>query len=88
MTRLGWERPPPLADNVLEFAVARRPAVARYLELRAVAAVHAGRCETAADAFIELLTFGIEREDGPALVQKCRGGRRRPTAAAPRQDRR
>lgn len=71
LARLGLDGPPALADSVLEYAVQRRPAVARYRELRAVAALRAGRCDVAAEAFIGLLDFGIERVDGPALVREC-----------------
>ena len=71
LTRLALDGPPALADSVIEYAVQRRPAAARYHELQGIAAVRAGRCEEAAAAFVELLTFGIERKDAPALVRDC-----------------
>jgi len=88
LTRLALDGPPAIADGVLEYAVERRPAVARYRELRAVAALRAGRCDVAADTFIELVSFGIERSDAPALVRECAAGQRQPTVAVPRRDRR
>ncbi len=72
LTRLAVDGPPPLADSVLEYAVQRRSAVARYRELRGITAVRAGRCEQAAAAFLDLLTFGMERKDAPALLRDCR----------------
>ena len=77
LTRLALDAPPLLADSVLAYAVQRRSAVARYRELRGVAALRAGRCEDAAAAFVDLLTFGIERKDAPALVRDCRRKTRR-----------
>jgi len=74
LSQLALDGPPALADTLLEYAVARRPGAARYRELRAVAALRAGRCEEAATVFVELLDFGIERENAPALVWECRAG--------------
>lgn len=71
LTHLTLDGPAPLADSVMAFAVARRPGMVRYRELRALAAVRAGSCEIAAAEFIEMLQFGVERADGPALVQQC-----------------
>jgi hypothetical protein len=71
LTSLTLEAPPDLADSVMALAVARRPGMVRYRELRALAAVRAGSCDIAAAAFIEMLEFGVRREDGPALVQQC-----------------
>jgi hypothetical protein len=56
----------------LEYAVTRRPGAARYLELRAVAALRAGRCDYAAAVFEVLLDFGIEQAGAPLLVRECR----------------
>jgi hypothetical protein len=75
---LSLQGPPALADSLLSFAVTRRPGSARYKELASVAALRAGRCEEAAAEFVELLDFGIERENGPALVRECWGGLQRP----------
>lgn len=78
LTRLGLDGPPLLADSVLAYAVARRPAVARFHELRAVAALRAGFCDVAVDELIELVSFGTERPDGPALVRACQAEQRSP----------
>jgi len=39
-----------------------------------VTALRTGQCEVAAREFLVLLEFGIEPEDGPALVNQCRRG--------------
>ncbi|HXM39506.1 MAG TPA: fused MFS/spermidine synthase [Gemmatimonadales bacterium] len=80
LMRLALEGPPELADSLLQYAVTRRPGSARYRELAAVAALRAGRCDEAAAGFVELLDFGIQRDDGPALVRECWAGRRPPMA--------
>jgi len=72
LDRITLDGPPPLADSVMAVAVASRPGMARYRELRALAAVRAGSCDVAVSEFIEMLQFGIERQDGPALVRQCR----------------
>lgn len=71
LTHLAFDGPPDLADSVLEYAVARRPGAARYRELRGVSALRAGHCEDAATVFVELVDFGIEQENAPALVREC-----------------
>jgi len=68
------DAPAQLADSVLRYAAARRRGSARYLELAAVAALRAGRCEDAAAGFVELLDFALQRENGPALVRECWAG--------------
>jgi len=40
--------------------------------IRAVAALRAGRCEVAVEQFVALLKFGIDRTDGPGLIEECR----------------
>jgi predicted membrane-bound spermidine synthase len=77
LSQLALDGPPALADSVLEYSVARRPGGARYQELRAVAALRAGRCDVAATVFVELLDFGIERDNAPALVRECWAGTER-----------
>lgn len=72
--QIALNAPAPLADSVMSEATARRPGSARYRELAAVAALRAGRCEAAADRFVELLQFAVERENGPALVRDCWAG--------------
>jgi spermidine synthase len=71
LTSLTLDAPPALADSVMAFAVAHRPGMVRYRELRALAAIRAGSCDVAAGEFVEMLQFGVRREDGPALVQQC-----------------
>jgi Flp pilus assembly protein TadD len=68
------DAPAALAESLLAAAVASRPEYARFHELHGIASVRAGRCDTAADEFLELLEFGITRADGPELVARCRRG--------------
>jgi hypothetical protein len=72
VTPLALEGPPDTALAVLGDVIVARPGWARLYELMGVAAVRAGSCELAADAFVRLLDFGVLREDGPALVEQCR----------------
>jgi spermidine synthase len=81
LAELAFEGPPPFADSVLAYAAGRRLGSARYRELHAVAALRAGRCDVAAERLIELVDFGIERADGPALVRECWTARNAPTGA-------
>ncbi len=69
--RIALDAPAPLADTLLTYVAARRPGSARFLELAAVAALRAGRCEDAAARFVELLDFALAKEDAPALVRQC-----------------
>jgi hypothetical protein len=69
--QIALDAPPGLADSLLSYAAGRRPGSARYLELAAVAALRAGRCEDAAASFVELLDFALQRDNGPALVREC-----------------
>jgi len=71
LSRLAFDGPPATADSVLEYAVARRPGAARYRELRALSALRAGHCDAAATAFVELVDYGIERDNASALVREC-----------------
>jgi spermidine synthase len=80
LTQIALDGPALLADSLLHYAVTRRPGSARYLELAAVAAIRAGRCEDAAASFVELIDFAVRREDGPALVRGCWAGQQ-PTDA-------
>jgi len=43
-------------------------------DLHALAALRAGDCATGLRELRELLQFGMAREDGPALLQRCRRG--------------
>ena len=85
LTSLTLDAPPPLADSLMAYAVARRPGMVRYRELRALAAIRAGSCDVAAAEFIEMLQFGVRREDGPALVRQC-WATERATEAKPRRE--
>ena len=71
LSQIALDAPAPLADSLLGYAVARRPGSARFLELAAVAALRAGRCDYAAALFVELLDFALTRDNGPALVRQC-----------------
>lgn len=68
---IALDAPAPLADTLLTYVAARRPGSSRFLELAAVAALRAGRCEDAAARFVELLDFALAKEDAPALVRQC-----------------
>ena len=71
LSQIALDAPPGMADSLLRYAASRRPGSARYLELAAVAALRAGRCEDAAAGFVELLDFAVQRDNGPALVREC-----------------
>ena len=75
LRRFALQGPPGDAERLLGEAVGRRPNWAILHELFALAALRAGDCETGFNALLELLQFGIELPDGPALVQRCRRGR-------------
>ncbi|HET7790511.1 MAG TPA: fused MFS/spermidine synthase [Gemmatimonadales bacterium] len=72
LTRIVEDGPPRAADSLVAEVQGQRPGWASLYELRAVAELRAGRCDAAVDQFLTLLDFGIERDDGPALVQRCR----------------
>ena len=74
LTRFALEGPPGIADSLIRAAVTGRDGWSKLHEFLAVAALRAGRCEEAAQQFILLLEFGIERDDGPPLVARCRRG--------------
>ncbi|HEX4627744.1 MAG TPA: fused MFS/spermidine synthase, partial [Gemmatimonadales bacterium] len=74
LTPLALNGPPALADSVLGAALGVRPGWATLYELRALVALRQGRCTAAADAFIELADFGIERADAPDGIARCRRG--------------
>jgi len=73
---LATEGPPALADSLATEVTAWRPSWSRAIAIQAAAAVRAGRCDAAADAFVALLSFGIEWPEGPRLVAECRQGSR------------
>ena len=66
--------PAEAADSLLADAVRGRPGWSTLHELRAFAALRVGRCDVAVKEFLLLLDFGIERDDGPDLVIRCRRG--------------
>ena len=69
--------PPATADSLLTVAVAGRAGWYKLHEFRAVAALRAGQCDTAADEFILLVDFGIELVDAPRWVAACRREQKR-----------
>ena len=71
LSQIALDAPPGMADSLLRYATSRRPGSARYLELAAIAALRAGRCEDAAAGFVALLDFAVQRDNGPALVREC-----------------
>src|SRR5207245_2204084 len=68
LTRFALEGPRQVADTLMQEATERRDGWSKLHELSAIAALRAGRCEEAVRQFILLLEFGIERDDGPPLV--------------------
>ena len=75
LTRFVLEGPEHAADSLVQAALANRDGWSKLHELAAVAALRAGRCDEAVRQFLVLLEFGIERDDGPGLVMRCRRGR-------------
>ena len=74
LTPLALDGPPTLADSVLTQAMETRPGWPSLYELKGVVAIRLGHCEEAAERFLTLLDFGLERSDGPELVTRCRRG--------------
>ena len=74
LTRVVQAGPAEAADSLLGDAVRGRPGWSTLHELRAFAALRVGRCDVAVKEFLLLLDFGIERDDGPDLVMRCRRG--------------
>ncbi|PYO96004.1 MAG: hypothetical protein DMD60_12090 [Gemmatimonadetes bacterium] len=74
---LAFNGPPAVADSLITTAAGGRDGWFRLHELRTVTALRTGRCDVAAQEFLVLLEFGIEPEDGPALVNHCRRGETR-----------
>lgn len=72
LTQLTLFGPPAVADDVLVETIDRRPGWWRAYELRAVAALREHACDLAAEQFVTLLDFGIQRAEGPALIAQCR----------------
>ena len=52
--------------------LAARPGWSRMYAVRAAIALRVHDCDRAFEAFLELLEFGVDRPDWPAMVQKCR----------------
>lgn len=71
---IALEAPPATADSVLAAVQEIRPGWPKMYELRAAALLREKRCDEAARQFLTLEDFGLEREDGPALVERCRRG--------------
>ena len=74
LSPLAFDGPPAAADSVLMEVSRKRPGWARAYELRTVAALRERACDVAAEQFLTLLEFGIERPDGPELMRRCRRG--------------
>jgi spermidine synthase len=75
LSDLAVQGPLAATDSLLAEVVSARPGWAKLYELRAAVALRAGSCDTAAEQFATLLQFGLEPEDGPGLVQRCRRDR-------------
>ncbi len=71
---IALRSPPAVADSVLAAVQVVRPGWPKPYELRAVALLRAAKCDAAARQFLMLEDFGLEREDGPELVERCRRG--------------
>lgn len=74
LSGLAFNGPPAAADSLLAEVVSMRSGWAALYELRALALLRAGACDAAAAQFLTLLEFGVEREDGPDLLERCRRG--------------
>src|SRR5213592_3986045 len=74
LTSVVQAAPAEAADSLLADAVRGPPGWSTLHELRAFAALRVGRCDVAVKEFLLLLDFGIERDDGPDLVMRCRRG--------------
>ncbi len=72
MTPFAIDGPPAVAESLLATATARWDGWFLLHGLRAVSALRGGRCDVAAEQFLVLLDFGIERREAPALVSECR----------------
>jgi hypothetical protein len=71
---IALQAPPAAADSLLAAALVVRPGWPKLYELRAAALLREKRCDDAVRQFLTLEEFGLEREDGPALVERCRRG--------------
>ena len=71
---IALQAPPAAADSVLAAALVVRPGWPKLYELRAAALLREKRCDDAVRQFLTLEEFGLEREDGPELVERCRRG--------------
>ncbi len=72
LTPFAIDGPPAVAESLLATATARWDGWFLLHGLRAVSALRGGRCDVAAEQFLVLLDFGIERREAPALVSECR----------------
>ncbi len=71
---IALQAPPAAADSLLAAALLVRPGWPKLYELRAAALLREKRCDDAVREFLTLEEFGLEREDGPELVERCRRG--------------
>ncbi len=74
LEQIALRAPPATADSVLAATILVRPGWPKPYELRAVALLREGKCDEAVRQFLTLEDFGLEREDGPELVARCRRG--------------
>lgn len=72
---LARRGPPAAVDSLLAEMVPVRPGWTWLYEMRAVAALRGGACDTAGEQFLILREFGMRRGDYPLLIQECRRGR-------------
>ena len=77
LAAIGTDGPTATADSLVTAALAARPGWSRMYAVRAAIALRVHDCERAFETFLELLEFGIDRPDWPAMVQNCRDERRR-----------
>jgi spermidine synthase len=74
LEQIALQAPAATADSVLAATILVRPGWPKPYELRAVALLREGKCDEATRQFLTLEDFGLEREDGPELVARCRRG--------------
>ncbi|HTH63785.1 MAG TPA: fused MFS/spermidine synthase [Gemmatimonadales bacterium] len=74
LEQIALQAPAAAADSVLAATILVRPGWPKPYELRAVALLRQGKCDEATRQFLTLEDFGLEREDGPELVARCRRG--------------
>src|SRR2546426_1020967 len=74
LTRIALHAPPAAADSLMAESQWIRPGWANLYELRAIVELREGLCAAAAEHFLVLVDFGLERRDAPELVARCERG--------------